>query len=67
MAGEAKKLGKPFAIIRKRGAELVDGDVPMRDGYSAAADELEIVEIVKYKITFPTRPEPVGGDFEETF
>lgn len=66
MAGEVKKLGKPFAVIRKR--ELTNGeDVVMSDAHSAStSEELEIVEIVKYKILFATRPEPVGGGVEET-
>lgn len=66
MAGEVKKLGKPFAVIRKR-ETASDADVIMGDGEEERpGDELEIVEIVKYKILFATRPEPVGGGVEET-
>ncbi|KAF1978209.1 hypothetical protein BU23DRAFT_550276 [Bimuria novae-zelandiae CBS 107.79] len=66
MAGEVKKLGKPFAVVRKR--EITeDGDVVMGDGEAGGVrEELEIVEIVKYKIIFALRPEPVGGGVEET-
>jgi chromosome transmission fidelity protein 8 len=54
LTGEVKKLPKAVAIIRKR----VDGEGDMGgDGQ----EELEIVDIVKYKIIFSTRPEPVGA------
>ncbi|KAJ4356110.1 uncharacterized protein N0V89_004138 [Didymosphaeria variabile] len=66
MAGEVKRLGKPFAVIRKRETPNVE-DVVMGDGEAVnAGEELEIVEIVKYKILFAMRPEPVGGGVEET-
>ncbi|KAF9738240.1 hypothetical protein PMIN03_001985 [Paraphaeosphaeria minitans] len=66
MAGEVKKLGKPFAVIRKK--ESADSEDVVMGGAEAAStgEELEIVEIVKYKILFATRPEPVGGGVEET-
>ncbi|KAF2130999.1 hypothetical protein P153DRAFT_208637 [Dothidotthia symphoricarpi CBS 119687] len=54
MAGECKKLGRPFAVVRKKeraGDRGVDVDMN---------EELEIVEVVKYKIVFSARPEPVG-------
>lgn len=55
LTGEVKKLAKPLAVIRRRnvsnGAEQA----------SAGEDnELEIAEIVYYKILFAHRPEPVG-------
>ncbi|OAG04997.1 sister chromatid cohesion protein Ctf8, partial [Paraphaeosphaeria sporulosa] len=61
MAGEVKKLGKPFAVIKKR--EAVESEDAVMGGAEAAStgEELEIVEIVKHKILFATRPEPVGG------
>ncbi|ORY12370.1 chromosome transmission fidelity protein 8 [Clohesyomyces aquaticus] len=63
LTGEIKKLGKPFAVIRKRekGGERGHGDVDM-DDREGVVEELEIVQIVKYKIVFSTRPEPVGGE-----
>ena len=67
MAGEAKKLGKPFAIVRKKRKSIEDEEVTVRDTYLTDADALEVVEIVKFKITFPTRPEPVGKGMEGTF
>lgn len=55
LTGEVKKLPKAVAVIRRRTAE--SGELLERqDG----EEELEIVEIVKFKIIFSTRPEPVG-------
>ncbi|KAL4909061.1 hypothetical protein BDW74DRAFT_174277 [Aspergillus multicolor] len=50
MTGEVKKLPKPLAIIRRR----------QTNGEDAAGKQLEIVEIVKYKLMFKNRPEPVN-------
>ncbi|PNS16771.1 hypothetical protein CAC42_4735 [Sphaceloma murrayae] len=71
MTGEVKKLGKPLAVIRKRRwgqGERQGGDggvVSQEPGTGATTEEdqeeLEIVEIVKYKIVFASRPEPVGA------
>lgn len=59
--GEVKKLPKALAIIRRRQSERGDdGIVHDGDKPRAEDEELEIVEIVKYKILFSTRPEPVG-------
>lgn len=59
MTGEVKKLAKPLAVVRRRersATERGDGN-----GYGGEGqDELEIVEVVKYKILFASRPEPVG-------
>jgi chromosome transmission fidelity protein 8 len=47
MTGEVKKLPRPIAVLRKRrGSE---------------DEELEVVEIVRYKIFFKSRPEPVNN------
>jgi chromosome transmission fidelity protein 8 len=64
MTGECKKLGKPLGIVRKR--EKVDehGDVDMGEE-EGRGEALEIVEVVRYKIVFSSRPEPVGGGVEE--
>ncbi|KAL1883909.1 hypothetical protein Daus18300_000017 [Diaporthe australafricana] len=52
LTGEVKKLPRAVGVVRRRqrggGAE---DDGP---------EELEVVEIVKYKIVFSSRPEPVG-------
>ena len=50
LTGEAKKLPNPVAVIRKRGSREA----------TAKADELEIAEIVYFKLIFSSRPEPVG-------
>lgn len=47
LTGEVKKLPKAVAVVKRR-----DGE--------EGTDELEVVEIVKYKIVFSSRPEPVG-------
>jgi chromosome transmission fidelity protein 8 len=62
LTGEVKKLPKAIAVVRKRTEGLthqrsVDAGVGERE---EVPDELEIVEIVKYKLLFSTRPEPVG-------
>ncbi|KAJ2981181.1 hypothetical protein NUW58_g5383 [Xylaria curta] len=59
LTGELKKLPKALAIIRKRPRS---GDVEMIDSPSGGANEdLELVEIIKYKLMFSHRPEPVGS------
>lgn len=47
MTGEVKKLPRPIAVLQKRA------------GFSEA-EELEVVEIVRYKVLFKSRPEPVN-------
>ncbi|KAL3452501.1 putative sister chromatid cohesion protein Ctf8 [Aspergillus insuetus] len=51
MTGEVKKLPKPLAIIQRRQKE---------SGVEDIGEELEVVEIVKYKLIFKNRPEPVN-------
>lgn len=50
LTGEVKKLPNPVAIIRRRG----NGEATVE------TDELEIAEIVYFKVIFSSRPEPVG-------
>lgn len=52
LTGEVKKLPRAVGVVRRR--RKGDGD----DG--DGAEELEVVEVVKYKIVFSSRPEPVG-------
>lgn len=71
MTGEVKKLPRAIAVIRKRSAGVTAGDTEMT-GDSAttttttttkddlSTEDLEIVEIIKYKLVFSSRPEPVG-------
>lgn len=54
LTGEVKKLPKAVAIIRKRTEGLE------ADHNEETQEELEIVQIIKFKIIFSTRPEPVG-------
>lgn len=64
LTGEVKKLPRAFAVIRKKetgSSSQTNVDVSMQDVESDAGDELEIMEIVKWKILFSTRPEPVGA------
>ncbi len=69
MTGECKKLGKPIGVVRKREKQS-DGDVdinmsgviePGEEEKTEQIEELEIVEVVKYKIVFSSRPEPISG------
>lgn len=55
LTGEVKKLPKAFAVIRKR---HLDKHNALESGETS--EELEVVEIIKWKILFSTRPEPVG-------
>ncbi|KFZ06249.1 hypothetical protein V501_07593 [Pseudogymnoascus sp. VKM F-4519 (FW-2642)] len=56
LTGEVKKLPKAIAIIRKRAPSETENASKEGQG----VEELEIVEIVKWKIIFSNRPEPVG-------
>jgi chromosome transmission fidelity protein 8 len=64
MTGECKKLGKPIAVVRKREKEDVQMGGVGEEGETAKdgkEEELEIVEVVRYKIVFSARPEPISG------
>ncbi|KAF2205208.1 hypothetical protein GQ43DRAFT_50721 [Delitschia confertaspora ATCC 74209] len=77
LTGEVRKLGRPFAVVRRKETDTVMGeereDVEMGDVVESIegrdnggeGEELEIVEVVRYKIVFSSRPEPVGGEKEE--
>lgn len=52
LTGEVKKLAKPLAVIRRRAEDAKTEE--------AGGDELEIVDVVYYKMIFSSRPEPVG-------
>jgi chromosome transmission fidelity protein 8 len=65
MTGEVKKLGKPIAVVRKRvvgNAEVNSGVEDDMEGVEGGGtqEELEIVEVVKWKVVFSSRPEPVS-------
>lgn len=62
LTGEVKKLGKPVAVLQKKATqEKIDGIVDMERErrLEEMGEELEIVEIVKFKVLFAGRPEPV--------
>ena len=64
LTGEVKKLPKAVAVVRrKRRGDEGEGDMEVDDdgeGKEGGEDDLEVVEIVKYKIVFSNRPEPVS-------
>lgn len=55
LTGEVKKLPKAIAVIRRRGDAAEEAEKEDEDA------ELEIVDIVKFKVIFSSRPEPVGA------
>jgi len=62
LTGEAKKLPKPIAVVRRSDTVAgTEGGAAMALGDDGEAEELEVVEIVKYKLVFSHRPEPVTG------
>jgi chromosome transmission fidelity protein 8 len=60
LTGEVKKLPKAIAVIRKRVNEDRGNSGTSAMETDGQVEELEIVEIVKWKILFSQRPEPVG-------
>ena len=63
MTGEVRELRTPVAVIRRRGQEgLTNVDAGNVADGGEGSEELEIVEIVRHKIVFAHRPEPVGTE-----
>jgi chromosome transmission fidelity protein 8 len=63
LAGEVKKLPRALAVVRRRQVDSA-ADVTMDSGDADGGHdgkELEIVEIVRHKLVFSQRPEPVGS------
>jgi chromosome transmission fidelity protein 8 len=58
LTGEVKKLPKPLAVVRRRGLAGGRADAVV-ESPEVAAEELDVVEVVKYKLVFSQRPEPV--------
>ena len=52
LTGEVKKLATPLGVIRRKSVQA--------DAMTEDAEQLEIMEIVYYKVLFSSRPEPVG-------
>ncbi|KAK4198472.1 Ctf8-domain-containing protein [Triangularia verruculosa] len=57
--GEVKKLPAPVAVVRKRAAS------GQGQGEEEGVEELEIVEVVRWKLVFSGRPEPVTSSYFE--
>ncbi|KAL9013188.1 MAG: hypothetical protein Q9173_002098 [Seirophora scorigena] len=51
LTGGVTKLSSPLAVIRRK---------PESDASVAGTEELEIAEIIYYKVLFSSRPEPVS-------
>lgn len=60
LTGEVKKLPKAMAVIRKRQSDRQDSSMADTGSEEDRIEDLEVVEIVKYKLIFSSRPEPVG-------
>ncbi|PKY02644.1 hypothetical protein P168DRAFT_298382 [Aspergillus campestris IBT 28561] len=60
MTGEVKKLPNPFAVVQRRQPQAESHNA--RNAADGISEELEIVEIVKFKIIFKNRPEPVNDN-----
>jgi hypothetical protein len=56
LVGEVKKLPKPIAVIKKRDASDSDQNLSSE---ATNAEALEVLEVVKWKLLFQGRPEPV--------
>ncbi|KAK3080062.1 hypothetical protein LTS18_003226 [Coniosporium uncinatum] len=63
MTGEVKRLSKPLAVVRRRERVEEGGG---GDGLGRKSEReregLEVVEVVRWKVVFGQRPEPVGGE-----
>lgn len=53
LTGEVKKLAKPLAVLSKN-------DTETHSGSGSENDQLSIDAIIRHKILFSSRPEPVG-------
>jgi chromosome transmission fidelity protein 8 len=60
LTGEVKKLPKAVAVIQKKARDSNAGTMDVDEQDEEPVEDLQIVEIVKYKIIFSSRPEPVG-------
>jgi chromosome transmission fidelity protein 8 len=62
LTGEVKKLPKALAIVRRKAGSGPESLVlnEAENDPSVQTTELEVVEIVKFKLVFSQRPEPVG-------
>lgn len=56
LVGEVKKLGKPYGVLRRREVGMGVGS-DEEAGKGNGGEELEIVDVVRWKIFFGSRPE----------
>lgn len=56
LTGEVKELPTPFGVLRRRDSATSGGGAERR----WEGEELEILEIVRWKVLFSQRPEPVS-------
>lgn len=59
LTGEVKKLPKPMVVISKPNGET-SSVKDTRNGSSDMSERLDMLAVIKYKILFSSRPEPVG-------
>lgn len=57
LTGEVKKLPRAIAVVRRRENGVTQSSTGVVE---EQGESLEVVEIVKYKLMFANRPEPVG-------
>jgi len=69
MGGEVRELRNAVAVVRRRQRAPLESESATNggdDGEEAKEgdedDELEIAEIIRYKVVFANRPEPVGAE-----
>ncbi|KAI9690967.1 MAG: hypothetical protein M1822_008587 [Bathelium mastoideum] len=70
LTGEVKKLGTPLGVLKRRrqrdeaGGEEMEVEKDGQGGEEGEGgmerEELEIVDVVRWKVLFASRPEPVG-------
>lgn len=70
LQGQVQKLPRAVAVVRKRrcltgdeGRQMGDGEGKEGEGEEEeeGSEQLEVVELVKWKVVFSARPEPVGS------
>lgn len=62
MRGEVRELAKPLGVVVRRGGwrGSNSGGAGNEGGGREGEEEVEIVDVVRWKVVFSTRPEPVG-------
>ena len=62
LAGEVKKLPRALAVVGRaqtEGGGHAEGNMELDE--DSEVRELKVVEVIKYKLVFAQRPEPVGS------